>query len=52
MLCKNLAKAYSGMLTIDTTGLNGKFGSWFLTVLYSFSGELPDGMRFAIILLS
>ena len=52
MLSKNLAKAYSGVLTIDTTGLNGKLGLWTLTVPYSFPGELPDGMRFAIILLS
>ena len=26
MLSKNLAEAYSGVLTIDTTGLNGKLG--------------------------
>ena len=51
MLYKNLARAYSDVLTIDTTGFNEKFGLRTFTVPYNFSGELPDGIRSATVLL-
>jgi len=52
MLSKNFAKSYSGVFTIDTTGLSEQLDLWILTVPYSFLGELPDGIRLATSLLS